>query len=225
MAFMDDLKTDQRTQILVAGIVFFAIAFPVYFNYAASSVDEVQLSGPVGNYSVEGTYSYHQIASGSQYVNDGSTEDIIANSDASMDDLKGKNLVGVRATLTFSDDESQSGPPGACAIAQGPQDDDVSGGMDYYGLVEPSTQVSSGESVNLEWHNSSLVGTTVSNMSEADIEMQLDGMGLGEGEHMLSISVSVNTGGGIGCGSSDDGEEVSYVIELISLEYTITAVE
>ena len=81
------------------------------------------------------------------------------------------------------------------------QDDDVSGGMDYYGLVEPSTQVSSGESVNLEWHNSSLVGTTVSNMSEADIEMQLDGMGMGEGEHMLSVSVSVNTGGGPLCGS------------------------
>ncbi|MGB0787339.1 MAG: hypothetical protein ACPGR1_04975, partial [Candidatus Poseidoniaceae archaeon] len=144
MAFMDDLKTDQRTQILVAGIVFFAIAFPVYFNYAASSVDEVQLSGPVGNYSVEGTYSYHQIASGSQYVNDGSTEDIMANSDASMDDLKGKNLVGVRATLTFTDDEEGTG-----ILCQGYQSagDDVSGGMDYYGLVEPSTQVSSGESV------------------------------------------------------------------------------
>ena len=148
MAFMDDLKTDQRTQILVAGIVFFAIAFPVYFNYAASSVDEVQLSGPVGNYSVEGTYSYHQIASGEVDVNDGSTEDIIANSDASMDDLKGKNLVGVRATLTFTDDETQAGSPG-CALptAQGPQDDDVTGGMDYNGLVEESTQVSSGESV------------------------------------------------------------------------------
>ena len=223
MAFMDDLKTDQRTQILVAGIVFFAIAFPVYFNFAASNVDEVQLSGPVGNYSVEGTYSYHQIASGSQYVNDGATEDIIANSDASMDDLKGKNLVGVRATLTFTDDETQSGA--LCATAPGPQDDEVSGGMDYYGLVEPSTQVSSGESVNLEWHDSSLVGTTVSNMSEADIEMLLDGMGMGEGEHTLSISVSVNTGGNALCTSSDDGEEVSYVIELVSLEYTITAVE
>ena len=225
MAFMDDLKTDQRTQILVAGIVFFAIAFPVYFNYAASSVDEVQLSGPVGNYSVEGTYSYHQIASGSQYVNDGSTEDIIANSDASMDELKGKNLVGVRATLTFTDDETQAGAGCALPTAQGPQGDDVSGGMDYNGLVEPSTQISSGDSVNLEWHNSSLVGTTVSNMSEADIEMQLDGMGMGEGEHTLSVSVSVNTGGGPGCASSDEGEEVSYVIELISLEYTITAVE
>ena len=62
-------------------------------------------------------------------------------------------------------------------------------------------------------------------MSEGAIEMLLDGMGLGEGEHMLSISVSVNTGGGPGCVSSDDGEEVSYVIELVSLEYTITAVE
>ena len=223
MAFMDDLKTDQRTQILVAGMVFFAIAFPLYFNYAASNVDEVQLSGPVGNYSVEGTYSYHQIASGSMYVNDGSTEDIFANSDASVDDLEGKNLVGVRATLTFTDDETQGGP--GCAVAQGPQDDDVSGGMDYYGLVEPSTQVSSGESVNLEWHDSSIVGTTVSNMSEGAIEMLLDGMGMGEGEHMLSISVSVNTGGGALCTSSDDGEEVSYVIELVSLEYTITAVE
>ena len=67
-------------------------------------------SGPVGNYSVEGTYSYHQIASGEVDVNDGSTEDVIANSDASMDDLKGKNLAGVRATLTFTDDETQAGP-------------------------------------------------------------------------------------------------------------------
>ena len=97
--------------------------------------------------------------------------------------------------------------------------------MNYDGLVQASTQVSSGESVNLEWHNSSLVDTTVSNMSEADIKMQLDGMGMGEGEHTLSISVTVNTGGGPGCASSDDGEEVAYVIELVSLDYTITAVE
>ena len=223
MAFMDDLKTNQRTQILVGGIIFFALAFPLYFNFAASNVDEVQLSGPVGNYSVEGTYSYHQIASGSQYVNDDSTENIIANSDASMDDLKGKNLVGVRATLTFTDNEQGTG--GFACQGYQSQDDDVTGGL-AYAPMEESAQVNSGESVSLEWHDSSLVGTTVSNMSEADIEMMLDGMGMGEGEHTLSISVSVNTGVGVGaCGSSDDGEEVSYVIELISLEYTITAVE
>ena len=68
MAFMDDLKTDQRTQMLVAGMVFFALVFPLYFNYAAGNADEVQLSGPIGNYSVEGTYSYHLIGEGTEYV-------------------------------------------------------------------------------------------------------------------------------------------------------------
>ena len=55
--------------------------------------------------------------------------------------------------------------------------------------------------------------------------MMLDGMGMGEGEHTLSISVSVNTGNGAGCTANDGGENIEYVIELISLEYTITAVE
>ena len=109
MGFMDDLKTDQRTQMLVAGIVFFSLAFPLYFNYAAGNVDEFEASGPIGNYSVEGTYSFHEIASGSQYIDDGSTIEITANSDAAGDEIKGKNLVGVRATLTYTDDESGGG--------------------------------------------------------------------------------------------------------------------
>jgi hypothetical protein len=77
----------------------------------------------------------------------------------------------------------------------------------------------------LEWHNSSIIGTTVTNMSESDIMMMLDGMGIGLGEHSLDISVSVNTGGGPGCQTTDDGEEVAYTIELISLEYDIEMVE
>ena len=50
---------------------------------------------------------------------------------------------------------------------------------------------------------------------------------MGLGEHYLDISVDVAEGGGTGvnCQTSDNGEEVAYVIELISLEYTITAVE
>ena len=50
MSFMDDLKTDQRTQILVAGMIFFAIAFPAYFGYAASNVDDYDLTGPIGTF-------------------------------------------------------------------------------------------------------------------------------------------------------------------------------
>ena len=224
MGFIDDLKTDQRTQILVAGMVFFAIAFPLYFNYAANSVDEFEASGPIGNYSVEGTYSYHQIASGSQYIDDGSTIEITANSDAAGDEIKGKNLGGVRATLTYTDDESGGG---IGCVGYQTEDDQVSASLEYPEMMPTNGQVVSGESLAVEWHISDLLGTTVSNMSESGIRMLLDGDGMGLGEHYLDISVDVVEGGGTGvnCQTSDNGEEVAYTIELISLEYTITAAE
>ena len=63
-------------------------------------------------------------------------------------------------------------------------------------------------------------------MSEDGIRMLLDGSGMGEGEHYLDISVTVVEGGGTGnCQSSDGGEDVSYKIELISLDYKIDAID
>ena len=60
MSFIEDIKTDQRTQMLVAGMVFFALVFPAYFYLAAGDIDDsYNIGGPVGNYSVTGTYSYH----------------------------------------------------------------------------------------------------------------------------------------------------------------------
>ena len=221
MSFMDDLKTDQRTQILVAGMIFFAIAFPAYFGYAASNVDDYEVSGPIGTYFVDGTYSYHEIAADTVYVNDQSTETIIANSDDATDDLDGKNLVGVRAILTYSDDE-QGG--GFCTGYQSAPDD-VRASLSHDSLLPEQSQVASGESITLEWIFSDIVGMTVENASVSDIEMLLDGE-LGEGEHILDISVTVAEGGGIGqCTTTDEGESISYVIELISLDYTIEKVE
>jgi len=192
-----------------------------YLASAPNSSSSTNLGG-IGDYSVTGTYSYHQIGDGSQYVNDGDTVNVMVNSDAAGDEIDGKNIVGVRATLTFTDDETQTGV--GCGIAQPEQDDDVSGKMMHDGLEETSPTLS-GESVTLEWHNSSIIGTTVSNMSESDIMMMLDGMGIGLGEHSLDISVMVNTGGGALCTTTDEGEEVAYTIELISLEYSIEMVE
>tara|TARA_B110001452_G_C15207637_1_gene418914 strand:- start:453 stop:1169 length:717 start_codon:yes stop_codon:yes gene_type:complete len=224
MSLIDDIKTDQKTQIMVAGMLFFALAFPGYFYYlSGQELDEYSISGPVGDYSVEGTYSYHVIADGSTYVNDGTTADIMANSDAAGAEIDGKNIVGVRATLSFIDDETQQGVGCASPTANDPVDDDVSGNM-MHSMLEQANATQSGDSVILEWHDSSIVGTTVSNMSESEVRMMLDGE-FGIGEHSLGISVNVNTGGGPGCQSNDDGEEVAYVIELISLEYTLEMVE
>ena len=197
-------------------IIPFAGFEATYLATAPDSSSSVAMGG-VGDYSVEGTYSYHILADDSTYVNDGETADIMTNSDAAGDEINGKNIVGVRATLTFTDDETQTGVP--CNFAQPPQDDDVSGNLMHSGL-EQTSPTQSGDSITLEWHDSSIVGTTVSNMSESEIRMMLDGL-FGIGEHSLGISVNVNTGGGPGCQSNDDGEEVAYTIELISLEYTI----
>ena len=224
MSLMEDIKTDQKTQILVGGMIFFALVFPAYFYYVADqTIDEFSMSGPVGDYSVTGTYSYHVISEDSQYVNDGETQTIAVNSDAAGAEIDGKNIVGVRATLTFTDDETQQGLGCASPTVSDPVDDDISGNMMHYGF-EQSSATQSGDSVTLEWHNSSIIGTTVSNMSESEVEAMLDGE-FGIGEHYLGISVNVNTGGGPGCQSNDDGEEVAYTIELISLDYTLEMVE
>ena len=220
MAFMDDLKTDQRTQILVAGMVFFAIAFPLYFNYAASNVDEVQLSGPVGNYSVEGTYSYHLLDSGEETINDGESADLSINSDSISSEIDGKNIVGVRAILTYTDNEQS---PFGCGSAE----DDVTGHLMHSDL-HSTVEVNSGDVVEIMWHDSTIIDTTVSNMSESEIIALLENSeGRGMGEHFLQISVDVNKGN---CAdqvreTNDNDETVSYTWELISLEYTITPVE
>ena len=212
---------DRKKTWTFAAIIFIPMA-GLEATYLATAPDASSSSalGGVGDYAIEGTYSYHLLADDSTYVNDGDTVDIMTNSDAAGSEINGKNIVGVRATLAFTDDESQVGF--GCAIAQPTQDDDVSGNLMHYGF-EQSSPTQSGDSVTLEWHDSSIIGTTVSNMSESEIMMMLDGE-FGIGEHSLGISVNVNTGGGAGCTTTDEGEEVAYMIELISLEYTIEMV-
>ena len=97
MAFMDDLKTDQRTQILVAGMIFFAIAFPVYFGYAAGNVEDYEITGPIGTYKVNGTYDYHLLQEGTETITDGQSADLAINTDSIGSEIDGKTIVGVRA--------------------------------------------------------------------------------------------------------------------------------
>ena len=188
MSFMDDIKSDQRTQILVSGMIFFAIIFPMYFSYAAGSTDvSYTIGGPVGNYSVEGTYSYHTLGEGTVSVADGESESFTVNTDMVSSEIEGKNIVGVRAILTFEDNEQA---PAGCSTAE----DDVTGHLMHEDLHMTET-VQSGSVISIEWHDSSLVNTNVSNMSESDIEAMLDNTEMiGYGEQFLEITVDVNKG-------------------------------
>ena len=219
---MDDIKSDQRTQILVSGMIFFAIIFPMYFSYAAGSTDvSYTIGGPVGNYSVEGTYSYHTLGEGTVSVADGESESFTVNTDMVSSEIEGKNIVGVRATLTYEDNEQA---PFGCSTAE----DDVTGHLMHEDLHMTET-VLSGSVISIEWHDSSLVNTNVSSMSESDIEAMLDNTEMiGYGEQFLEITVDVNKGScpfGDPRETNDDGEDVTYTWELISLEYEISAID
>ena len=68
----------------------------------------------------------------------------------------------------------------------------------------------------------------VSNMSESDIEAMLDNTEMiGYGEQFLEITVDVNNGDCVNpfFETNDDGEDVTYTWELISLEYEINAID
>jgi len=213
---------DSRKIAAIAAAIIIPVG-AVEASYFLTSSESSDVIGGVGTYSVAGIYSYHQIAEGSEYVEDQGIVSIIANSDAAADQIDGNNIVGVRATLTHTDDETQQGLGCASPTTDEPQDDYVLANLSH-GVFSHDGMGLSDFLVDVTWHNGDIINTTVSNMSKSEIQMMLDGESTGIGEHALDLEVNVETGGGLGCQTTDDGEEVAYTIELISLEYTIETV-
>ena len=220
MYTMEDLKTNRDAQITVFSIVFFLIAFPSYFAYASSNATG-ELGGGVGDYQVNGEISYVPLASGSQYVNDGETweESYFTDTINNADDL---NIVGVRFSLTYNEDEANGGIN--CAGVQDAADT-ISASMGHEehsaSADGQNTGGSGAHEIVVEWYNSSLLTGVISDLSMKEIADQLEMGEAGLGQYDASISVSANAGGRIGCFKSDDGEEVQYVVELMVLDYTI----
>ena len=205
----------------IGAVVLLAVVGVMEGSYQAFSPSSSSMSDKIGSYSISGTYSFHEIAEGSEFIEDGESIPVDANSEDSVDPLDGLNIVGVLVTIAHQDDETVNGA--GRAFADPPQDDTVDASIGYSGL-SASDSSTSGFDFQLDWHNSTLIDTTVSNMTKSEIQMMLDGGGLGLGEYELILGVTVQNGGGAFCTSDDTGQDVNYKIELISLEYTITAV-
>ena len=222
---LDDLKSDRDTQITAICIVFFLLAFPAYFSFAASGVDGAAGMGGVRDYEVSGELTYVELASGGEYIADGTTYNIEDLHTDAIDGAEDMNIVGVRLTMTYgADDETSGGNPIACAVAQGNQADTITGAADHAGFTGSASGQNGGQGgshfAEAIWYNDSMIGV-VSGLSEAEIVEQIDSMGAGLGPYNASVSVTAETGGGAGCVHSDDGEDVSYVVELIVFDYTI----
>ena len=221
---LDDLKTDRDTQITAVCIGFFLIAFPLYFSFAASGVDGAAGMGGVRDYEVSGELTYVELASGGEYIADGTTYNIENLHTDAIDGADDMNIVGVRLTMTYGADDEQSGNSPACLLAQGNQADTISGDTEHAGFTGSASGQNGGQGgshfAEAIWYNDSMMGV-ISGLSEAEIVAQIDAMGAGLGPYNASVSVTAETGGGPGCPHSDDGEDVSYTVELIVFDYTI----
>ena len=227
---MDEFKRDRDKQILAVGIVFFLLAFPIYFNSTAGEASSSSFGG-MDFYEVSGEMTFVELDSGMEYVASGDTWAIDDLSTDSIDNAGDMNIVGVLVTLSYGEDEQTSANiPGACNPANnGNAAADTISGTVMHGAYNASASGTNDESpashtVESLWYNESMVDAILF-MPESEIIAGIDADGAGLGAYSLDITVDAEAGDtGLGCSRSDDGEEVSYKIELIVYDYTITSV-
>ncbi|MBL6890322.1 MAG: hypothetical protein ISR25_07530, partial [Candidatus Poseidoniaceae archaeon] len=148
------------------------------------------------------------------------------NTDSLSDMEQEMNIVGVLVSMTYDEDETNSGGFG-CVAPLGGQNaaDTITGAASHLNFSNSSDGQNgggnTGHDVSTEWYNSSMIGTDVEGLSESSIVDQLDAKGAGLGDYSIEISVAANAGGTATCDRSDSGETVSYTIQLIVLDYTI----
>ena len=231
MITFDDLKTNRDTQITVACIAFFLLAFPLYFSMQGGNASGSGAMGGVADYNVNGELTYVQIADGIEYIADGDTFMIDDLHTDSVDGAEEMNIVGVRVVMSYGEDEEGQGPPTCVGPFGGQNDGDTISGSamhaGFNGTADGQNNNGGGEhEVVVEWFNSSMVGATVAGLSESEIVSQIDSMGAGLGPYSAEIGVDAEAGNapGPGCSRSDNGEEVTYSVELIVFDYTIAPV-
>ena len=212
----------------IASLVIFAPIIVGETAYIIAGPDSLQedVKNP-GSWFVETSFDSEKLADGIEYINDGQTFTIEMTTD-SVPNLEDINIVGVRVTLTYSEDETSSGLGCNVPGASNPDPDTITGTI----LHDENNNTSSGQNsagsssshfVEIEWYDSSMIGN-VSGVSESDINKGLNAGNLGLGIYTLEINVIAQSGGGIGCTNTDDGEEVEYLVELITLEYSISSI-
>lgn len=219
---LPDFKT-----IGIGALVILAPATVVEASYIFAGPDSLESDGgSSGDWLVEASFGSEQLADGIDYVNDGQTLTVEMHTDA-VDDADDLNIVGIRVTLTYSEDETSSGLGCAAPGASNTDPDTITGTVVHNEHNTTASGQNSGAGVSshiveVEWFNASMIGN-VSGVSKSDINNGLDVGDAGLGVYTLDVTVIVDSGGGIGCSHTDDGEEVEYLVELITLDYSITS--
>ena len=223
---MEEFKRDRDKQILAFGIVFFLLAFPLYFNSTAGEASSSSFGG-MDFYEVTGEISFIELDSGMEYVASGDTWTIDDLHTDAIDGADDMNIVGVLVTLSYGEDEEANGAT-CVGPGQGQSSADTISGTVMHGTYNASasgTNDNPSHTVESLWFNDSMVDAILF-MPESEIIAGIDADGAGLGAYSLDITVDAEAGNAPGptCNREDNGEEVSYKIELIVYDYTITSV-
>ena len=211
----------RKSQMIGYGIALLfvtGVAEASYAIYAPEDSPSNADKGEIGVYAINGNITYHEIGSGGEYINDGAMITIEASSDDG--NLDGLNIVGFRVISSHVDDEPNGNPITCAGVSN--EDDLVS----VSGGIGQNISSNSGTESPLWTYGlfiPDILNETLT-LSIADIENLLDAGSTGFGEYSFDIEVSTNAGSRPGCNKQDEGEQVDWAIELISLEYEISEV-
>jgi len=193
-------------------------------GYLVSAPDSSDSIGGVGDYTIDSTLVVHNFVDGTEYVMDGDPVTLVFNTDSIDSWENGDNVVGVRVLMAFDEDETSSG---FCAASNNAADTIT--GTIIHDEYDETSQDSNGNGQGAMifetiWYNSTLAESgNSSGLSEAEINEELEGYVDGLGAYNLDITVEADTGGRPGCTHSDDGEEITYAVQLLILDYSIEA--
>ena len=193
-----DFPDNRKTRALAAAVIIPFGAFET--AYIVSGPDSLSSdNGISGNWIVSGNFDNETLADGLEYVNDGEPIVINMHTDA-VEGSEDLNIVGVRVTLQYSEDESSSGFGCAVPGASDPDPDTISGTISNDKINGTASGQNSGggvssHTVEVEWFNESMIGN-VSGVSKSNIIQGLEGGENGLGSYTLELSVTAETGGG-----------------------------
>lgn len=235
---MKKLQSDRDTQISAFCIVFFVIAFPVYFGMASSLTDLGELPGPKGDYEATVVESNLTLGESELNLDDGESQTISFDTNTIAADLEGSYIAYVRFTISWAETNEQGQGQDQC--------DDVALEIDMTGVAQNITNVTTeqyDESGNcadgvehvLEFemiHNYSQINSTHEDVSESEAIGAYDDMGYGRGVYNITVEVDADQGqfvpivpGAGPNGNNDQGETVTVKVEFITIKVAVEMLE
>ena len=179
-------------------------------------------SDTTGTYTVASSMTSIELETKSADYLDESTVELSLDSSTIIEAIEaaGGHVVGVLFSLTYGEDETSGGPLCTGGEANAPDTITGSATKGEWTLMESGENPGSHE-VNLTWHNASLLTDVIEGLTKSEIEDQL---AFGEealGAYNLAVTVDAEAFNSALCSHNDDGEEVTTVVSLLVLDFTI----